>query len=209
MRLFAALYPDSAAADSIERALAGVQLLQSAAGPPPLRWVPRERWHLTLAFYGEVPDGAVPDLTRELADVTATTGHFEVVLRGAGVFDDRILWLGVGGDSHALHDLSAATVQAGEAVGLRPDRRPRYRGHVTVAKAGHTVRAAARVAQRRALRGRPADQRVLERVLAQPAAALAVYAGPAWQAEELCLVESEMAQSRPTYRIVERFTLGG
>ncbi|HEU5241008.1 MAG TPA: 2'-5' RNA ligase family protein, partial [Ornithinibacter sp.] len=25
------------------------------AANPDLRWVPPERWHLTLAFYGEVP----------------------------------------------------------------------------------------------------------------------------------------------------------
>ena len=28
-----------------------------------LRWSARETWHLTTAFYGELPDGAVPALT--------------------------------------------------------------------------------------------------------------------------------------------------
>jgi hypothetical protein len=60
VRLFAAVWPP----DSVLAALAGTSL-PPASG---LRWTPPERWHVTLAFYGEVPTHEVSDLTAALAD---------------------------------------------------------------------------------------------------------------------------------------------
>ena len=56
MRLFVALVPPVEAIDDLDRAVAPVR-----AARPELRWIPTERWHLTLAFYGEVAEG---DLAR-------------------------------------------------------------------------------------------------------------------------------------------------
>ena len=63
-----------------------------------VRWSARETWHLTTAFYGEVPDGAVPALTGELAELATGVEPYELALHGAGVFSHRTLWVGVGGD---------------------------------------------------------------------------------------------------------------
>lgn len=207
MRLFASLHPDEAACGHLDLALAAVRAHEPVlpGGAPLVRWTPRELWHLTVSFYGEVPDGAVPDLTTSLADVAARTAPLELSLRGAGVFDRRVLWVGVGGDTDALRTLSAEAAGAAEDVGVRVDRRPRQRAHLTVARAG----AGARQAERRARRGRAATQGPTVRdALEGPAAALAVYDGPRWTARSLALVESELGGTRPVHRVVETLPLG-
>ena len=66
MRLFVALTPPAAALADVDAALDPARTLQ-----PELRWIPVERWHLTLAFYGEVPDeslaGVVAMVERKLS----------------------------------------------------------------------------------------------------------------------------------------------
>lgn len=63
VRLFAALVPPVPVLAHAERALETVRSGAAAA----LRWVPRENLHVTLAFYGDVPEGAVSDLVAGLA----------------------------------------------------------------------------------------------------------------------------------------------
>ncbi|MER6575681.1 2'-5' RNA ligase family protein, partial [Nonomuraea sp. NPDC001023] len=57
MRLFAAVVPPEEALDEVERAVAPY-----VGQVPGLRWAGRPTWHVTLAFYGEVPERALPDL---------------------------------------------------------------------------------------------------------------------------------------------------
>ena len=59
MRLFAAVRPPEPVLLHLERALAGVRPLADGAG---VRWSSQENLHLTLAFFGDVPDGAVDEL---------------------------------------------------------------------------------------------------------------------------------------------------
>ena len=44
----------------------GSDALQRMPGADALRWTGRPGWHFTLAFYGEVADDVVPDLTERL-----------------------------------------------------------------------------------------------------------------------------------------------
>jgi 2'-5' RNA ligase len=198
MRLFAALYPPPAVLDAASDLL--VELQGSAGSRPTLTWVPPDLLHVTCAFYGEVPPGAVDDLAERLAEVSHDAGPMDLHLRGAGAFGDRVLWLGVGGDTDALHTLSAAAASAGAHAGLRLDRRPRQRAHLTVARA----RSAARVRTHRGRSTESAASVALDRY----AAALSVYVGPTWTARELCLVESDLSSGRPVHQTVAAFTLG-
>lgn len=91
---------------------------------PDLRWIPAPRWHLTLAFYGEVPDdsadGVADVVSRRLRGLPA----FSLRLRGAGLFPRRAVWLGVAGDVPTLRRVAETlTVQ-----------RKLYRPHLTVAR---------------------------------------------------------------------------
>ncbi|MEU9382704.1 2'-5' RNA ligase family protein, partial [Streptomyces sp. NPDC048279] len=64
MRLFAAVLPppEVAAELAVE-----VDRLKRLPGAEALRWTGRPGWHFTLAFYGEVEEGLVPDLSERLA----------------------------------------------------------------------------------------------------------------------------------------------
>lgn len=211
MRLFAALYADDAVRDHLALALSDAQAQETRRpdGAPLVRWTSPELWHVTVSFFGDVPEGAAPDLAAALAPVAQDVPPLSLRLRGAGVFDRRVLWVGAGGaDVERLRVLSAAVAEAAGDVGVRVDRRPRQRAHLTVARAA----AGARQAQRRARsRGRAGDAAVVGDPLAGPAAALAVYAGPDWTAHELHLVESDLsdASGHPVHRTLERLPLDG
>ncbi|MCO7273221.1 RNA 2',3'-cyclic phosphodiesterase [Cellulosimicrobium cellulans] len=217
MSLFAALRPSTAALDHLALALSGAQAQEARRpdGAPLVRWTPPELWHVTVSFFGSVPDGAVPDLAAALAPVAHETPPPSLRLRGAGVFDRRVLWVGVGGlDADALPGLSVAVAEAAGEVGVGVDRRPRQRAHLTVARAAAGARQARRRAHARRSGGGLADLAAGD-PLAGPAAALSVYAGPDWTAHELLLLESTSGDlpgdtsGRRVYRTVETFPLAG
>ena len=149
MRMFAAIRPSSAASQHLDAALLAVGLGW------PMRVVPAEQHHITLAFYGEVPDGAADDLAAALAQGLAAAAWrsgpepLTLALAGAGCFSGRSLWMGVRDEpAGALRILAEAAGEAATSCGLRlPDGdRPRFRAHLTVARMG--ARAAARAEQR-------------------------------------------------------------
>jgi 2'-5' RNA ligase len=119
VRLFVALRPPP---DVLAHADAALEPVRRAH--PDLRWVPAQRWHLTLAFYGEIPDDKV-DGTVAMVD-RRLRGHdpCDLAFRGAGAFARRALWLGVGGDLTALSAMARSVTF---------ERRP-YRPHLTVAR---------------------------------------------------------------------------
>jgi RNA 2',3'-cyclic 3'-phosphodiesterase len=200
-RLFAALYPSDEALDHLGLALSALGAVPLDDGRPSVRWTPRDLMHLTVAFFGEVPDGAVGDLGVALADVARSVEPLDLRLRGAGVFDDRVLFAGVGGDAEALRRLSAATADAASDVGLRLDKRPRQRAHLTVARSSGPRKGSRR----------KTDPRPTGPGLAEFAHALAVYEGPRFTADELCLVASTPGAGRsggPLYEVVRAFPFG-
>lgn len=166
MRLFAAIRPPAPALVHLEGALAP---LRAGAGGR-LRWIPPEQLHLTVAFYGNVPDGAVPDLQSSLASVVSGSGELQLALRGAGTFSSRNLWVGVSGQVRQLRALMADTARS--PLIDEGDQRP-PRPHLTVARVGR--------------RARDLDVRPFAR-------ALAVYAGPTWTAHQVELVASRLGE---------------
>ncbi|HEX6754973.1 MAG TPA: RNA 2',3'-cyclic phosphodiesterase [Mycobacteriales bacterium] len=133
LRLFAAVVPPASVLDHLD---AAVSRVRDRDGAP--RWTPRESLHLTVAFFGEVPERRVPDLTAALAEAPTPPGG-RVRLDGAGTFPrrgaPRVLWVGVDGDVDRLAELSrSAAAAAGEAgVPVRNDGRA-YRPHLTVGR---------------------------------------------------------------------------
>ena len=122
MRLFVALAPPSEVLADVAAALGPARTLQ-----PELRWIPVERWHLTLAFFGEVPDesltGVIEKTERKLSR-RPLPGPIELSFSGSGQFSRRALWIGVDGDLDRLRAL---------ATSVATDHRP-YRPHLTVAR---------------------------------------------------------------------------
>lgn len=216
MRLFAAVWPPDDVLDHLDLALAIVR-----GGPAGLssavRWSAREAWHLTAAFYGELPDGVVPGLAADLRAALAAVAPYELALRGAGVFSHRTLWIGVGGAVDAQRAVSAACAAAGVGAGATPDHRPRERPHLTIGR----VRPGSRPPRRRGSRpdrspgpdaraGRAAAVGEPGQDAEAVARALSVYTGPTWTVDEVLLVESRPGAGRgggPLYAPVERIAL--
>lgn len=195
MRLFAAFFLPEHINDHLQMALDSVSDIDPASfsrsGRPLLRWVAPHDRHLTLGFFGEVPSGAVDGLTAELSALTSGTAALPLRLRGAGVFTGRTLWAGVQEQQHAQHsasstaltDLMRSVQQAGNGHSLScggsigPGQpRERRRAHVTLAR----VR----------------DRRRGEEQIRYRSEALAVYEGPAWTADVLHLVASELGAGK-------------
>ena len=207
MRLFAAVWPPPDVLDHLDLALASVRGAPAGLSSA-VRWSARETWHLTVAFYGDVPDGAVPGLTADLAQAAAGTEPYELALRGAGVFSHRTLWAGVGGDLDAQRVLSRVCVEAGEAARGVTDHRPRERPHLTVGRVRPGNRPPRRPSSRPDSRESPAAN---EDVAATLVRALAVYEGPRWLVDGLDLVSSQPGAGRgggPLYERVATFALG-
>ncbi len=106
------------------------------SGVPGARWEGREKFHLTLMYFGEV-DGRVH---REIVD--ALTGlqfaPFEMTLKGIGVFpprgDPTSLWAGVA-DPGPVSALRKRVESRLRGVDVTPDAR-KFAPHVTLARVG-------------------------------------------------------------------------
>lgn len=150
---------------------------------PTLRWTSPGSWHITLAFYGDVP--ADQDVARLLARwqrKVAAVPTPVVVLTGAGAFSRpasaRVLWTALRGvsdvDAEALRRLGWAAVAAGRGVvpssarGAQPGRR--FRPHLTLARTAA-----------------PTDLRAL-------CACLAGFESTPWRVEQVTLVHSLLGQ---------------
>ncbi|MFC9480373.1 RNA 2',3'-cyclic phosphodiesterase [Streptomyces griseus] len=186
-RLFAAVLPPARAVTELRTALAPLHALPGARD---LRWTDPEGWHFTLAFYGEVPEDAAPELEARLERAARRSEPFPLRVHGAGHFGGRALWAGAAGGLDTLRLLAERADAAARRAGLPMEEHRRYTPHLTLARS----------------RG-AADLRPF-------AAALAGFEGERWEAGELALVRSELPVSgvpgeRPRYATVRAWRLGG
>jgi RNA 2',3'-cyclic 3'-phosphodiesterase len=119
VRLFVALVPPVELRSHLDAAIGPVRVAH-----PQLQWVPSERWHLTLAFYGEVADGQLARVQRRIDRATRGAAALQLQLAGAGQFGGRVLWVGVQGQRSALRALARSVATDGRD----------YRPHLTVAR---------------------------------------------------------------------------
>ncbi|MET9768862.1 RNA 2',3'-cyclic phosphodiesterase [Streptomyces sp. NPDC006415] len=186
-RLFAAVLPPASAVAGLRTALAPLHALPGARE---LRWTGPEGWHFTLAFYGEVPEDAAPELEARLERAARRTEPFALRVHGAGQFGGRALWAGAAGGLDSLRLLAERADAAARRTGLPMEEHRRYTPHLTLARS----------------RG-AADLRPF-------AAALAGFEGERWEAGELTLVRSDLPVSgvpgeQPRYTAVRAWPLGG
>ncbi|MFI6491328.1 RNA 2',3'-cyclic phosphodiesterase [Streptomyces sp. NPDC050564] len=186
MRLFAAVLPP----EGVVRELASeVDELERLPGAEALRWTGRPGWHFTLAFYGEVDEENVPDLSERLARAAHRTDPFPVSLRGGGHFGGRALWVGVAGDLGTMRLLADRADAAARKAGIPMGHHRPYHPHLTVARSRASARFEAYVT------------------------ALGAFEGQEWTVGELCLVRSRLPKSgvpgeQPRYETVARWPLG-
>ncbi|MDX2699658.1 RNA 2',3'-cyclic phosphodiesterase [Streptomyces ipomoeae] len=186
MRLFAAVVPPDDVLDELGRVVAE---LKGRGGAQRLRWTEAAGWHFTLAFYGEVDDDLVPELSRRLERVAGRSGAFPLALRGGGQFGrGRALWVGAEGDLDALRLLADRAEAAARKAGVPMGEHRRYRPHLTVARGREAVDVRAYVD------------------------GLDAFVGRTWTVSDLVLVRSNLPVSgvpgeQPRYEVVGRWAL--
>ncbi|HET7014419.1 MAG TPA: RNA 2',3'-cyclic phosphodiesterase [Streptosporangiaceae bacterium] len=174
MRLFVALSPPQDALAELEVAVAPLR-----SSWPELRWVGADRWHVTLAFLGEVDDGKLAELNRRLERAAARHAGNPLAIGPGHAFSSikraRVLIARIEGETQALADLAASVAAGARRAGApSPDEGRKYRPHLTLARTRQ-----------------PMD-------LSGPVAALGGFKGQAWTPTEVHLIRSVLG-SRPRY----------
>ena len=119
IRVFAALFPSDEAKEHLVTALRPIRDFSRQE----IRWTDPDNWHLTLAFYGDQPNEASA-IRAHLVQIAAFRPPLSLHLSGAGAFENRTLWTGVGGDTDNLRTLMAES--ADPTVDVRPRQREKY-----------------------------------------------------------------------------------
>ena len=189
MRLFAALVLPAEVVAAVTAAVADARDVD-----PTLRWTSPAQWHLTVAFFGDVPAERLDDLQTRLSRAARRAPCLSLCLGGPGTFGSsrrsRVVWLGVQGDTDALRALAASCRAAGRRIKLTGDgvgASARFRPHVTLARLTPPGETSAVVA------------------------ALARADRPCWRAETVTLVRSDLGagpHGRAAHTALTTFALG-
>src|SRR5215469_10562043 len=185
MRLFVALQPPPAALAELEAAVAPLR-----SQWPRLRWAGQDRWHVTLAFLGDVSEDRLGELIARLERAGARRPAMIAFIGRGGAFPSarraRVLCAHIEGDKQALDGLSAlaaSVAAAARRAGAPPrDEGRRYRPHLTLARCRE-----------------PAD-------LSPLVADLAAVAGSTWTAEQIHLIRSYLGP-QPRYETIGSWPL--
>jgi len=133
MRLFVALTPPADAMAELEAAVAPLR-----DGWPDLRWASQDRWHVTLAFLGEVAEPKLAGLATRLERAAARHPGQQLTIGRAGAFPGARKAQVLIARIEPLTDLAAlaASVAAGarRAGASAPDEGRKYRPHLTLAR---------------------------------------------------------------------------
>jgi 2'-5' RNA ligase len=167
-------------------ALAQGELKKSQAD---VRWVPPGNIHITLKFFGNLPDAEVPPIiaaARQAASQQAASQQAPLSLQvlGAGAFPSsrspRVVWLGLGGDllplSQFFHRLEKAFAQ----LGYPPEGRA-FNPHLTLGRV-------------RSPEGRAQLSRAIEKLVVD---------WPPFQVREIILYQSVLSPKGSTYTPLE------
>ena len=110
----------------------------------PIRWLARERYHITLCFLGDTNPGDIPVVRQELDKLASAATPIEVHSRGVGIFptsrDPTVVWVGVEDARDALPDL-AQQLRTAFAPILADARPARFLGHITIGRCRRTTAA--------------------------------------------------------------------
>jgi 2'-5' RNA ligase len=122
--------------DALRPGLAQVQeeLKRSRAE---VRWVPVGNIHLTLKFFGNVPDEEIEALAQAAREAAVEATPFQLQVTTAGAFPSpgapRVVWLGLGGDILPLTQLFYRLEKAFAALGYLPEGRA-FNPHLTLGR---------------------------------------------------------------------------
>jgi 2'-5' RNA ligase len=100
-----------------------------------VRWTEAAQMHLTLGFFGDVPEDVDLALREKLSAIEF--GAFFLPITGIGTFPSKgppkIIWIGVGRGHPHLFQVHKRVQEAALAAGIEPELRP-WHPHITIAR---------------------------------------------------------------------------
>ena len=180
-------------AEGLQAMAATVEALSPDIGRS-VRWVRPEGIHLTLKFMGDIPAGMVEDVLAALQPVAAQFSPFNLAISGLGVFPNpqrpRVLWAGVHGDLETLSNFQSAVDDAVGKLGLPKEQRA-FSPHLTLGRVRRDV---------------PDGQL---RKIGQVMADGELSGAPAWTADTVNLMRTELDAAGSRHYLVGSATIGG
>jgi len=167
MRLFVAVFPPPEAISHLADAVSTLGIHTGS----------QKRWHLTLAFMGDVPD---PGPAAAGLDQAQLFPVGELAFAGGGRFGS-LLWAGVRGDVNGLARVTRSVRRSLRAKRVPPDDK-KFQPHLTIVR------------------------RVPPDGISRALPVLREYQGPAWPVTELVLVHSELGP-QPVYHHLQAWPL--
>ena len=137
MRVFSALPLPPAAIAGIESSFSSLRQLY-----PRLRWVGAQGLHVTLHFFGELPDASVEAVRHVLEDPALQRPPIPARLGKVGQFpakgSPRVIWVGLEKGNEEMDAYWRLFEDKIAPLGFVPDERG-FTPHVTIARAGSVV----------------------------------------------------------------------
>ena len=127
------------------------EVLMEAARPlkaacPEASWVRTENLHVTLKFFGEVPESQVTEVCNSLERVLVT-GTARVAVGGLDFFPPRgpvrVIVLGLNGEVELIHRIYQEIDRMTAEIGFPSEARP-FVPHITLARARRTLHSSTR-----------------------------------------------------------------
>lgn len=154
-----------------------------------INWVPTENIHVTLKFFGETREVAIPEICRVCSAATSGIYPFTVELSGLGIFgscyDPRVIWTGM----HAAEPLSLLAKNIAEGlktIGIYPDRQ-NFVPHLTLGRVKKVT-----------------DLKFFQKTMEKYRDTKLYVCG----IDKLILFESRLHRDGPEYLVVEEFSFG-
>lgn len=185
IRSFLAIDPPAATTAELADAVRRWSALQENR----ISWVRGPNFHLTLKFFGDVPESRIEEIRVITARVASDHIPFRLKPKGTGVFPDpkrpRVLWVGLAGETHALFRLQETLDLALQISGFQREGR-NFSPHLTVGR----------------VRSHHFPGTLVDDFLRKG------FNAPPFTVEEVILYRSDLAPGGPIYTALARCPLG-
>ena len=155
-------------------------------------WEPEEKWHLTLAFLGEVSD--IEPVLAAVASACKNMSPFTLKFKGLGAFPDlllpKVVWLGLKGDLKSLYKLVKNLRGELDGAGIDFDHKV-FRPHITLGR----IKTSMSRKQRLELGKIISKNRILD-------------IPQTWLVDKVVVYESRLTPSGSDYRICQEYGFG-
>ena len=102
-----------------------------------VKWVSVGNIHITLKFFGQIPEAQVEAIVEAATRIAQTQAPFNLKVAGVGAFptvtSPRVVWLGVGGDLATVGGFYRKLEEAFATMGFPPEGRA-FAPHLTLGR---------------------------------------------------------------------------